>query len=191
MKPIIIDMKDMSDSREVYESRPHLIFAGVIYLVFAMLILGVVWASNFKIDIVVTGMGTIAIREDSPTITNTKAGVVTACYVEDGQAVEKGDILYEVSCEELELERANYERQEVENSKRLEMLEGYLNWLSNEDVDLTYYADNPYYAEYIARSKLVDLNIEFVEQEYNSEKKVMKQNFKREQLLLLIMKEKF
>lgn len=170
MKPIIVDMKDMSDSREVYESRPHPIFAWFIYLVLTIMIFGVIWASNFKIDIVVTGMGTITVREDSPTVTNTKAGVITACYVKDGQTVEKGDILYEVSCEELELERANYERQEIENGKRLEMLEEYLNWLSNEDVDLTYYADNPFYAEYIARSKLIDLNIEFVEQEYNNEK---------------------
>lgn len=170
MKPIIVDMKDMSDSREVYESRPHPVFTWFIYLVLTMFILGIIWAYNFKIDIVVSGVGTIAVREDSPKVTNTKAGVVTACYVKDGQTVEKGDILYEVSCEELELERANYERKEAENGKRLEMLDGYLNWLSNEDVDLTCYADNPFYAEYIARSKLVYLNIEFVEQEYNNEK---------------------
>lgn len=99
--------------------------------------------------------------------------------------------MYEVSCEELELERANYERQEAENGKRLEMLEGYLNWLSNDDVDLTFYADNPFYAEYIARSKLIDLNIEFVEQEYNNEKNSMKRGYKREQLQSPIMKEKF
>ncbi len=169
MKPILVDMKDISDSREVYESRPHPFFIGFIYLIFGMVVIAVLWAAFFKIDIVVTGTGTITAQGDCSTVTNTKAGIVTKCYIVDGQTVEKGDLLYEIEHEELDLQLSNYESQKRENEQRLEMMQGYLEWLSDETVELENYADNPYFMEYSARSRLVTLNIESVRQEYKNE----------------------
>ena len=54
MKPILLDMNDMSDSREVYESRPHPIFVLFIYLLMVMVAVALLWAALFKIDIVPT-----------------------------------------------------------------------------------------------------------------------------------------
>ena len=36
MKPIIVDMKDMSDSKEVYESRPNPLMTYFIYFIFRL-----------------------------------------------------------------------------------------------------------------------------------------------------------
>lgn len=169
MKPILVDMKDMSDSREVYESRPHPFFIGFIYLILGMVLVAVLWAAFFQIDIVVTGTGTITAQGDCSTVTNTTAGIVTDCYIVDGQTVKKGDPLYEIEHEELDIQLSNYESQKQENEQRLQMLRGYLDWLSDETVELGDYADNPYYTEYSARSRLVTLNIEAAQQEYKNE----------------------
>lgn len=169
MKPIIVDMKEMSDSREVYESRPHPFFVWFIYLLLAMAAVAVIWAACFKIDIVVTGKGTVAAIGESSTVTNTKAGIITKCNIEDGQTVKKGDVLYEVEHEELELQLTGYQEQEKENTQRLEMMKAYLDWLSDNTVNLSVYKENPFYTEYAARSRLVALNMESVKQEYSSE----------------------
>ena len=169
MKPILIDMKEMSDSREVYESRPHPFCIGFIYLILGILIMAVIWAAIFQIDIVVNGTGTVTVQGNSSTITNTRAGVVTECYIEDGQTVEKGETLYVIEHEDLDLELSMYETQNTENEQRIEMLDGYLKWLSGESLDLETYADNPFYTEYLARSRLVELNIDSAMQEYDNE----------------------
>lgn len=169
MKPILVDMKDMSDSREVYESRPHPFFIGFIYLILGMVIIAVLWATFFQIDIVVAGTGTVTVQGNCSTVTNTKAGIVTACYIADGQTVQKGEALYEIEHEELDIQLANYESQKQENEQRLQMLQAYLDWLSDDTVELGNYADNPYYTEYSARSRLVTLNIEAALQKYKNE----------------------
>lgn len=169
MKPVLVDMKEMSDSREVYESRPHPFFVGFIYLILGMVIAAVMWAAFFQMDIVVIGKGVIAPRGNYSTVTNTKAGIVAECYIADGQTVKEGDPLYEIEHEDLDLQRKNYENQKFENAQRLEMLQIYLEWLSNETTALEAYEDNPYYTEYLARSRLVTLNIEAARQEYENE----------------------
>lgn len=169
MKPILVDIKDMSDSREVYESRPHPFFICFIYLLLAMTASAIIWAAFFEIDIVVTGTGTVNAKSDSSTITNTKAGIVTKCYIADGQDVAKGDLLYEVEQDELRLELATYENQKKENEERLEMMDGYLKWLNDNNTNLDAYADNSFYKEYSARIKLVLLNSDSVRQEYESQ----------------------
>lgn len=169
MKPILVDMKDMSDSREVYESRPNPFFIGFIYLILGMVVIAVLWAAFFQMDIVVTGTGTVTAKGDCSTVTNTKAGIVTECYIADGQTVEKGQLLYEIEHDELDLQIANYESQKLENEQRIKMQQGYLEWLSDETVELENYADNPYYTEYSARSRLVTLNMEAARREYSNE----------------------
>lgn len=94
---------------------------------------------------------------------------MTECYIEDGQTVEKGETLYVIEHEDLDLELSMYETQNTENEQRIEMLDGYLKWLSGESLDLETYADNPFYTEYLARSRLVELNIDSAMQEYDNE----------------------
>lgn len=83
MRPILLDMNDMSDSSEVYESRPHPFFIIFIYLLLVIVVVSILWAAFFKIDIVVKGTGTVSAREDSSIVTNTYAGAVTKCNIVD------------------------------------------------------------------------------------------------------------
>ena len=53
MKPIIVDMTDISDSVEVYESKPNPFMVYLIYILAALLITAVGWMWFSKMDIVV------------------------------------------------------------------------------------------------------------------------------------------
>lgn len=169
MKPILVDMKDMSDSKEVYESRPHPFFILFIYLILLLFLIALIWAACFQIDIVVTGTGTIEAQENSSTVTNMKAGNIVKCYVSDGQQVKAGELLYEIEHDDLKLELANSESQNTENKQKLLMLEAYQQWLSDDTTNLTIYEKNTFYPEYFARSRIVQLKMEAASQEYQNE----------------------
>lgn len=170
MRPILLDMNDMSDSSEVYESRPHPFFIIFIYLLLAIVAVTILWAAFFKIDIVVKGTGTVFAREDSSVVTNTYAGAVTKCNIVDGQAVTKGDVLYEVEAKDWDLQLDNYNKQLQENENCLAMMEAYLSWLMDNGVDLSKYADNPYYEEYAARQKIVLLQMDLAQSQFSTQK---------------------
>lgn len=169
MNPIIIDMDDMSDSREVYESKPQPIVTGFIWLVVVLVAGAGVWAATFKMDIVVKGTGIVETAQDSSVVTNLQSGTIAGCYVSDGQSVRAGDILYTIASEDLQLESTDYENQLQENESRLEMLNVYLDWLTDRSADMEAYSDNPYYQEYEARRKIVSISMENVETQYQSE----------------------
>ena len=122
MKPIIIDMKDMSDSTEVYQSRPNPVLAGFIYLVLAMVIIAGVWMYCSKMDMVVKGSGTVVTADETATITNRSSGTIVEAYVKDGQVVKQGDVLYKVSMESQQLQLETLQKQQQDNAERAEML---------------------------------------------------------------------
>ena len=170
MKPIILDMNEMSDSREVYESRPHPFFVIFIYMLLFMLTVAIIWAACFKLDVVVKGTGLVSSREAASVVTNTYSGAITECYITDGQTVSKGDILYEVEATDLDLQLNTYTEQQTEVGNRIEMMEVYLTWLSDNTMDLKAYTANPYFSEYAARQQVVTLQMELAQTEFDSQK---------------------
>ena len=89
MKPIMIDMKEMSESTEVYDSRPHPFFVIFIYLILVVLGVAFLWMSFFKIDTVVKATGMIRTEDSIQTVTNLAGGNVQDIFVIDGQEVKK------------------------------------------------------------------------------------------------------
>ena len=58
MKPIILEMEDLSDSMEIYHSKPRSYVSGFIYIILAMMIAFSIWMHSTKMDIVVREKGT-------------------------------------------------------------------------------------------------------------------------------------
>ena len=71
MNPIVINMDDMSDSTEVYSSRPSPIFAILIWTLAGILVIALVWMGLFRIDLVTHADGMIRSGSATATITNT------------------------------------------------------------------------------------------------------------------------
>ena len=109
MKPIIINMSEMSDSREIYDSRPNRALPVFLYTCLALLITAVVWMCFGKIDIAVNASGMLRPEEAVGTVVNTVGGDVLSVCVEDGSVVEEGELLYIISHEELLAQKAFYE----------------------------------------------------------------------------------
>lgn len=169
MKPIIIDMRNMSDSTEVYESKPNPFMTVFIYLVLAMLVTALVWMYFFKLDIVVKGTGTIVAAEEVATITNQISGTITEKMIQDGQRVESGDVLYTVSVESQILQLDTLEKQLADNEDRMVMLKAYEEWLKEEAGWPDTLAGNLYYSEFVSRKNLVELGKESTLLAYNNE----------------------
>src|SRR5574344_1266091 len=93
MKPIIIDIHDMSDSKEVYNSKPNLFFTYFIYLILTLLITAVMWMIFFEIDIVVKGDGIFRGDNSFSEVCSNNSGVVSECNIEEGKYVAVGDLL--------------------------------------------------------------------------------------------------
>ena len=160
MRPIIVDMRDISDSTEVYESRPNPVLTGFIYLILAMVVVAFIWMGFFKMDVVVDAVGIVAAAEEVATITNRVAGTITERMVEDGQFVNQGDILYTISHEEQSIQLASLETQWNDCVKRGEMLKLYETWLQDGTEVLLNAEENPYYCEISTRKRLMELQKE-------------------------------
>ncbi len=136
MKPIIVDIKDMSDSTEVYAAKPNRFLVYTIYLILFMLAVTVLWMSLFKMDIVVKSNGIFKGNSDVYEISSSVTGSVEENYVENGQYVAEGEILYRLNIEELSDAILRYQ-EELEASKdRLEILPAYEKSLDGEKKEL-------------------------------------------------------
>lgn len=93
MKTIVIDMDELSDSIELYESRPNPALAYTIYTVLLVIVAAIVWSCFFKIETVVKSNGII--KSESPVydVTSMVSGKIAELYVSDGDQVKKGDVV--------------------------------------------------------------------------------------------------
>lgn len=163
MKPIIVDMKDMSDSIEVYESKPNRFLVYTIYLMLIILAVAVLWMAFFKMDIVVKSngvfKGSTAVYEIGSGIT----GSVKETHIENGQYVTEGDVLYVLSINELSDTILHYQ-DELEAAKaRLEILSAYEKSLDGNKAELEVLSNNAYYDEFINRRELLNANVNLSE----------------------------
>ena len=101
MKPIIVDLKDISDSTEVYDSKPNRFVPYTIYIICAILAIALFWMYLFRMDIVVKADSVFRGDDDSTAVSCAVTGKITKMSVKDGQYVNEGDELYEVDIENL------------------------------------------------------------------------------------------
>lgn len=159
MKPIIIDMKDMSDSKEVYESKPNRFLVYTVYLIFVILMVAILWMSLSKVDIVTKSNG---IFKGSSSVYEVNIGVtgsVKETHIEDGQYVAEGDVLCVLSVDELSDTILHYQHELEDAQDRLEILEEYDKSLNGDKSGLEALSDNPYYKEFLNRRELLYTNI--------------------------------
>lgn len=159
MKPIIIDMKDMSDSTEVYESKPNRFLVYTIYLILIILVVAVLWMALFKMDIVVKSdgifKGSNAVYEISSGVT----GTVKENHIENGRYVKEGDVLYILTIDELSDAILRYQDELEAARERLEILSAYEKSLDGDKTELESLTDNLYYDEFANREELLYANV--------------------------------
>jgi len=125
VREIVQNIEELTDSRELLESKPHPIASVSVYILLLLIIYFLIWSYFSEKEIVVKANGIIRPYKDEFIISNKVTGNVERIYVTDGQKVKKGDALYVIEHKNLELQKSILEKQladkisEVENLKKL------------------------------------------------------------------------
>jgi len=125
VREIVQNIEELTDSRELLESKPHPIASVSVYILLLLIISFLIWSYFSEKEIVVKANGIIRPYKDEFIISNKVTGNVERIYVTDGQKVKKGDALYVIEHKNLELQKSILEKQladkisEVENLKKL------------------------------------------------------------------------
>lgn len=176
MNPVIINMKDMSDSTEVYESKPNRFLVYTIYVILAILVIAFIWMYFSKMDIVVKSDGIFRGNQSVYEVSSGVSGKLKECNVEDGQYVEKGDKLFELSVDSLSDTITNYQKELEEVNNRLEMIDAYAKSLDGDMTVMDALSDNPFYQEFVNRRRLLSTSIDSGENDTSGQIKAYQDN---------------
>lgn len=121
MKMKISNLNDLTDSREILESRPHPFVPLFISIIVALIIVALVWSYFGKLDVVAKANGIVRPNEKIHTIQIPISGKIEEVHIKEGQRVEIGDTLFSIEQAEVlkELENRNDELKEIENELNL------------------------------------------------------------------------
>ena len=160
MKPIIVDLKDISDSTEVYDSKPNRFVPYTIYIICAILTIALIWMYLFRMDIVVKADSVFRGDDDSTAVSCAVTGKITKMSVKDGQYVSEGDELYEVDIENLGSTIEDYKSKLDSVQQRLDILNAYQKSLDGDNSEFDAMSDNQYYSEFKDRKELLNTSID-------------------------------
>lgn len=122
MTEISMQLSEITDSREVMESKPYPIVIYFIYLLLTILLISFLWMYYSEIDIVVKGTGMVRPHQDISVVNNKITGRIATNNLEEGLEVNKGDLLYTIMHDDL---RATEDLLQVELEKKQLLLD---NW---------------------------------------------------------------
>jgi multidrug efflux pump subunit AcrA (membrane-fusion protein) len=118
----LLDYEDLTDSRELLNAGEPNFFAFLIYLLCLILVAAFVWSWFGEIDIVVKATGIVRTIDNVSLIRNINEGIVIDLNYQEGQRVQKGDLLYVTSNRFREIENESYLIQQRKISAEIEML---------------------------------------------------------------------
>lgn len=96
---------------EIIERPTHVAGRIIVLAITVLLIIAILWAYLAKIDVVVSGIGSITTEVDVGIVASQTSGVVKKLYVSEGDYVKKGDILLEFDTSEIDLQIEQLEKE--------------------------------------------------------------------------------
>lgn len=151
MKKVIQNLSEMSDSKEVYASRPNPFVAGFIYCIVLLVIAAVCYSFFGKIEVSARCTGIIRPNEEVSTVSGMIDGRVKSVEHADGDFVKKGDVILridtsqgEITLEDLRESKQRYEQEYRLTKKFLTGIQSGKNPFSSNRQSEEY----PYYIKY-------------------------------------------
>ncbi|MCL2249577.1 MAG: HlyD family efflux transporter periplasmic adaptor subunit [Oscillospiraceae bacterium] len=96
----IINLSELTDSKEVLVERPHKFVSIFVYILISLLAIALIWSIFGEIDVYIRASGTVRPNDTVSTVRSTSSGTVTDVNIRDGMMVQSGDILFSVDNEE-------------------------------------------------------------------------------------------
>ena len=103
MSNYIINIEDLSDSRELLNTKPPKIISYFIYFLLLMLLSSLIYAWWGEIEIVVKTHGTIRPYKDISRVSNVIGGRIKTINYSQDQDVKKGDLLIEIDSDDMKI----------------------------------------------------------------------------------------
>lgn len=146
MKFKIDNINNLSDSRQVMESKPNKFIQIFIYILIAIIATFLIWAWFSQKEIVVKVSGVVRPDNEVQSVSNIVQGEVKSVNIKNGEEVKKGDILFEINSKELEDKKKQINEQidcfktDNENLEKLiKSINDNTNYFENNDKKKEYY----------------------------------------------------
>lgn len=162
-----MDLKDITDSREVLEAKPHPFLTWFIYILIALILTSLTWAYLCEIEEYVKVTGSVRPGEKISRIRNTIGGKVDQVNMIEGMWVNQGDILYTIEVSNMLIEREEKIRLisqlelETEHLNRFQnsILQGTNLFDSNHSQETEYYNQvQKYFSDFIINTEQIENN---------------------------------
>lgn len=159
MKYIMENLSELTDSREIMESRPHSFTIIFIYLVISILVSALLWCYFGQKEVVVKANGVVRPTKDVNKIINKSAGRIVSINIKNGEKVKQSEIFYTIQHDDLDLQKSSTEKQidttkkELDNLNKLKksVQDGKNYFSSDSDDEKRFYEDyEKYDADYKA-----------------------------------------
>lgn len=146
MKFKIDNIENLSDSRQVMESKPNKFIMIFIYILIVVIATFLTWAWFSEKEIIVKVQGVVRPDNEIQSISNIVQGEVKSVSMKSGEEVKKGDVLFEINSSELQdkknqiNEQIDYFKTDNENLEKLsKSINDNTNYFENNDEDKEYY----------------------------------------------------
>ena len=146
MKLKIDNIENLSDSRQVMESKPNKLMFIFLYILIALIVTFIIWAWFSEKEIVVKVNGLVRPNSEIQAVSNIVQGEVESVKMKNGENVSKGDVLFKIKSTELEDkknqvdEQIEYINTDNENLEKLtKSINDNTNYFENNDNEKEYY----------------------------------------------------
>ncbi|CAH1209387.1 hypothetical protein PAECIP111892_03206 [Paenibacillus auburnensis] len=148
MSGIIHDLSEMSDSREIMESKTNPVISIFMFIVLILLAAAFTWSFFGKMDVVAKASAIVRPNEKVSTIQSALTGKVEQVYIREGMKVQRGEKLLSFEHKDLDVELAQQHDQLSKLIRKIEYLQRYKqsihdlhNLFSAGKTEEAYYSD--------------------------------------------------
>lgn len=149
MKQLVYDIKEMSDSKEIYGHRPSPIVAVFIYAILGLLAAALMYCGFGKIEMVATASGVIRPNEEVGTVSSLRGGHVTQVNYYDGQVVQKNDVLLTVDTTDLQLQLESLQESQQDLTQQISMINKFIEGIKAKENPFSAEVSGEEYSYYI------------------------------------------
>ncbi len=149
MKKTIIDINEMSDSKELYSQKPNPATSWFVYSLLTILLVSIVYSFFGKIEVVASASGIIRPNNDVSTVSSLISGRIIAVYYTDGQFVQEGDALLDIDMSETKLTVGMMAASKEKLQRQKNLLEKFLGAVPSEENPFSSDENSDEYTYYI------------------------------------------
>jgi membrane fusion protein, peptide pheromone/bacteriocin exporter len=155
MKLIVYEMKDLAESREIFEKKPKIIFSFIVYLIISLFMVAIIFCCVFDMEIVVKARGIVRPTDKVSSLRNKIIGRVDKVYINyiEGTRVKKGDIIYSLDIRDYQASKQFSLEQINKSNKEISGLETILYCIQNEILEenakSNFSKNDEYYSGYL------------------------------------------